>query len=173
MDNPTTIDPQTTPGDAPPKDTRETASWRKVAGNIISIGAVLGAVVLGLWVWNIIERHPRTDDATVQANVVGIAPRVPTGRPRKIDRERLATLVKQYPDATLVELRDRLGVACSPTAIWMALDAMRISFKKKYCAPLSKTDRTSRKNARAGKAGKSASTRSDSSSSTKHGQTRK
>ncbi|MBU0639872.1 MAG: IS630 transposase-related protein [Planctomycetes bacterium] len=33
-----------------------------------------------------------------------IAPRVPTARPRKIDRERLAALVKQHPDATLVEL---------------------------------------------------------------------
>lgn len=76
MDNPTTIDPQKTPSGASPEGAPETGSWRRVAGNIISIGAVLGAVVLGLWVWSIIERHPRTDDATVQANVVGIAPRV-------------------------------------------------------------------------------------------------
>ena len=59
-----------------------------------------------------------------------IAPRVSTGRPRKIDRGKLATLVEQCPDATLVELRDRLGVDCSPTAIWMVLDALRITFKK-------------------------------------------
>jgi len=50
--------------------------WRKVAAQIIGIVAVLGAVVLVLWVWNITERHPRTDDATARANVVGIAPRV-------------------------------------------------------------------------------------------------
>lgn len=59
-----------------------------------------------------------------------IEPGVPTGRPRKIDRTKLAALVKAQPDATLVELRDKLGVDCSPTAIWMALDAMRITFKK-------------------------------------------
>jgi multidrug efflux system membrane fusion protein len=35
-----------------------------------------GAVMITLYVWGIIERHPRTDDATARANVVGIAPRV-------------------------------------------------------------------------------------------------
>jgi transposase len=71
-----------------------------------------------------------------------IEPGVPTGRPRKIDREKLAALVKAYPDATLVELRDRLGVECAPTAIWMALDAMKITFKKKRYGPRNKTART-------------------------------
>jgi len=102
-----------------------------------------------------------------------IEPGVPTGRPRKIDREQLAALVKQWPDATLVELRDRLGVECSPTAIWMALDAMRITFKKKRCGPPSKTARTSRKGARTGKPGKWGWTRGGSSSSTKRGRTRR
>lgn len=102
-----------------------------------------------------------------------IAPRVPTGRPRKIDRDRLATLVRDFPDATLVELRDRLGVDCSPTAIWMALDAMRISYKKKRCGPPSKTGRTSRSDAHNGGHGKSGSIRGGSSLSTKRGQTRK
>src|SRR5258708_39579868 len=32
--------------------------------------------MITLYVWGIIERHPRTDDATARANVVGIAPRV-------------------------------------------------------------------------------------------------
>ncbi|HEY5893518.1 MAG TPA: efflux RND transporter periplasmic adaptor subunit [Chthoniobacterales bacterium] len=50
--------------------------WRKIVGRILSIVAVLGAIVLILLVWNLTERHPRTDDATVRANVVGIAPRV-------------------------------------------------------------------------------------------------
>src|SRR5882724_12035095 len=50
--------------------------WRKVAAQLVGIIVVLGAAVLTLWVWNITERHPRTDDATARANVVGIAPRV-------------------------------------------------------------------------------------------------
>jgi len=102
-----------------------------------------------------------------------IAPGVPTGRPRKIDRDKLTALVEAHPDATLVELRDRLGVKCSPTAIWMALDALKITFKKKRCVRPNKTDRTSPRNARTGKRGRSGSTRGDSSSSTKRGPTRK
>ena len=37
---------------------------------------IAAAVVLALRVWGITEKHPRTDDAVVRANVVGIAPRV-------------------------------------------------------------------------------------------------
>jgi len=50
--------------------------WRKPAGLIVSVLAIVGAIDLTLTVWGITERHPRTDDAIVRANVVGIAPRV-------------------------------------------------------------------------------------------------
>ena len=49
---------------------------RKLAGRFISLGAVAGVVALAFWVWSIIERHPRTDDAFAQANVIGVTPRV-------------------------------------------------------------------------------------------------
>src|SRR5258706_2850983 len=49
--------------------------WRKPIGLIISLVVTVGAIVLTLRVWNVIERHPRTDDAIARANVVGIAPR--------------------------------------------------------------------------------------------------
>jgi membrane fusion protein, multidrug efflux system len=49
---------------------------RKFVRRIVSLIAVISAVVITLYVWGIIERHPRTDDATARANVVGIAPRV-------------------------------------------------------------------------------------------------
>src|SRR5436190_2971592 len=49
---------------------------RKFIRNIVSLIVVAGAVLITLYVWGIIERHPRTDDATARANVVGIAPRV-------------------------------------------------------------------------------------------------
>jgi transposase len=71
------------------------------------------------------------------------APGKPTGRPRKIDRARLAALVREDADATLAELRERLGVECSITAIWMTLDALRITFKKKRSGPPSRTVPTS------------------------------
>jgi multidrug efflux system membrane fusion protein len=57
----------------PPADPNE---WRKIAGRIISIVLILAACVLVLFVWNIIEHHPRTDDAIAEANVIGVAPRV-------------------------------------------------------------------------------------------------
>lgn len=57
----------------PPADPDE---WRKIAGRIISIVIVLVTCVLVLFVWDIIEHHPRTDDAIAEANVIGVAPRV-------------------------------------------------------------------------------------------------
>ena len=101
-----------------------------------------------------------------------VEPGVPTGRPRKIDRQKLAALVAQYPDATLIELRDRLGVDCGPTAIWMALDAMKITFKKKPSGRPNKTAPTSPSVVPRGGSGKSGSTRVGSSSSTKRGRRR-
>src|SRR3989440_10578897 len=48
----------------------------KFVRKIVSLIIVVSAVLITLYVWGIIERHPRTDDATARANVVGIAPRV-------------------------------------------------------------------------------------------------
>jgi len=48
----------------------------KFVRKIVNLTVVASAVVITLYVWGIIERHPRTDDATARANVVGIAPRV-------------------------------------------------------------------------------------------------
>src|SRR2546422_2967966 len=56
----------------------------KFVRKIVSLIIVASAVIITLYVWGIIERHPRTDDATVRANVVGIAPRV-TGQILKLD----------------------------------------------------------------------------------------
>jgi multidrug efflux system membrane fusion protein len=49
---------------------------RKVLGQILGIVIIFATMVLILFVWSILERHPRTDDAVARANVVGIVPRV-------------------------------------------------------------------------------------------------
>src|SRR6478672_8462756 len=49
---------------------------KKFIRRIVTVIIVAGAVLITLYVWGIIERHPRTDDAAARANVVGIAPRV-------------------------------------------------------------------------------------------------
>ena len=48
----------------------------KLVRKLVSIAIVAGAVLITLYVWSTIERHPRTDDAAARANVVGIVPRV-------------------------------------------------------------------------------------------------
>jgi len=55
---------------------RSSIEGQKLIRNLIALLIFSGAVFLTLYVWSVLERHPRTDDATVRANVVGIAPRV-------------------------------------------------------------------------------------------------
>ena len=57
-------------------DGKDSAEGRKLVRNLVVLLIVFGAVFLTLYVWSVFERHPRTDDATARANVVGIAPRV-------------------------------------------------------------------------------------------------
>ncbi|MFA5983460.1 MAG: biotin/lipoyl-binding protein [Methylococcaceae bacterium] len=54
----------------------ENLKLRMRLGRLIGILIVLGAVVAGMLVWRINYQHPRTNDAMVQANIVGIAPEV-------------------------------------------------------------------------------------------------
>src|SRR4029079_16532924 len=49
---------------------------RKFTRRIVTLLIVAGAVLITLYVWSVLERYPRTDDAAARANVVGIAPRV-------------------------------------------------------------------------------------------------
>ena len=72
-----------------------------------------------------------------------VVPRTGGGsRGRKIDRGRLAELVREQPDATLVELRDRLGVAVTPWAVCKALRELKLSYKKSRSGPPSRAGRT-------------------------------
>ncbi len=49
---------------------------RLMLGRIIGTLIVLGALVTGALVWHINYQHPRTNDAMVRANIIGIAPEV-------------------------------------------------------------------------------------------------
>jgi multidrug efflux system membrane fusion protein len=52
------------------------AEQRKFVRKVVSVAIVASAVLITLYVWGTIERHPRTDDAAARANVVGVVPRV-------------------------------------------------------------------------------------------------
>ena len=47
------------------------------------------------------------------------------------DLERLASLVREQPDATLEQLRQRGGFRCSLKTLWMALNRLGLTRKKK------------------------------------------
>jgi len=48
----------------------------KFVRKIVALIFVAAAILITLYVWGIVERHPRTDDAAARANVIGVAPRV-------------------------------------------------------------------------------------------------
>src|ERR1044072_2202181 len=56
--------------------TEQNVERDKFIRKIVSLIVIASAVIITLYVWGIVERHPRTDDAAARANVVGIAPRV-------------------------------------------------------------------------------------------------
>ena len=65
-------------------------------------------------------------------------------RVMKIDMEQLRQWVSQKPDATTRELHQRLvnerGIACSESAVGMALVRLGLSFKKRRCMRQSRID---------------------------------
>jgi transposase len=65
--------------------------------------------------------------------------------------DRLKELVAAQPDATLRELRDRLGVSLSLMTICRALRALQLTFKKKSSTRPNKTGRTLQRVVRGGK----------------------
>lgn len=76
----------------------------------------------------------------------------------KIDRVRLVELVREQPDATLDELRRRLGVSCALSAVCMALQKLGLSFKKSRSTRRSRSARMSRRTGRRGVPGVTLST---------------
>lgn len=76
------------------------------------------------WVYNLQKQREATGR---------IAPRPHAGGPKPLlaeHTERLLKLVEEQPDATLRELRDRLGVPVSINTVWKMLRRLGVSFKK-------------------------------------------
>ena len=87
----------------------------------------------------------------------------------KIDMARLAELVRAQPDATLKELRERLGIVCAESAVCMALQRLGLSFKKRRSTPRNRTGRMLRIAVPPGSPIKAAWIHRDWSSSTRPG----
>lgn len=60
-----------------------------------------------------------------------IEPRRGGHAPRKLDRERLAALVAERPDATLAQYRQALGDVVSVSRLCVVLKQLKLTYKKK------------------------------------------
>jgi transposase len=74
----------------------------------------------------LLQRYRTTGSVQPKPHAGGTQPKLDANA-----EARLLALVQEQPDATLAELRDRLGVPCSIMTIWRALQRHRISRKKK------------------------------------------
>jgi len=85
-----------------------------------------------------------------------------SGRKAKIlprHRERMRERLARQPDLTLAELRRAVRLKCSLPAIHYALQALGLSYKKRRCAPASRTAPTSPKPGASGRSARRGSIR--------------
>jgi transposase len=78
------------------------------------------------WIRRLLQRRRATGSFTAKPHA--------GGTPRKLTPQhgdRLVVLVTEQPDATLAELRDRLGAAVHLSTVARALARLRLTFKKK------------------------------------------
>ena len=86
-------------------------------------------VSLGL-VKKLLQQRRRTGDIRPRHRFSGRKPKI-----TRQHQQRLRKLVHDQPDMTLEELRDALGISCSPQAIHYVLLRMELPLKKRRSAP--------------------------------------
>jgi transposase len=104
------------------------------------------------WVRRLLQRRRATGET---------APR-PSGRRSPAwlaDADRIRQAVADAPDATLVELKGRLGLAISLTSLWRAVAALGLTVKKKSRGRPSRTGPTSPRSGQSGRPASRPSTR--------------
>lgn len=82
-------------------------------------------ISLGM-VKKLLQQRRRTGDIAPRHCYSGAKPKITPKHERQ-----LKSLVEQHPDMTLEELRDALGLSCTPQAIHYALERMGLPLKKR------------------------------------------
>jgi transposase len=118
-------------------------------------------VSLGL-VKKLLAQRKRTQDLRPRHRFSGRKPKI-----LDIHKKQLKDLLAKRPDLTLEEMRKALGLGCTLPAIHYVLVELKLTYKKRHCAPPSRTAPTSRGGANTGAGGRAASTRRSSSFWTK------
>jgi transposase len=91
------------------------------------------------WIRRLVQRRRETGSITPRPHRSGPLPKL-----RAPHLDRLRELVRQQPDATLAELRRRLGEPVSAATLCRALRRLRLPLKKSPSGPPSSPGRTSR-----------------------------
>ena len=78
----------------------------------------------------LLQQRRRTGDIASRHHFSGAKPKI---TPEHC--ERLRCMVMEHPDMTLEELRDGIGVACTPQAVHYALARMGLPLKKRRSFP--------------------------------------
>ena len=78
----------------------------------------------------------RRDAGTLAPKPHGGGPRPALGFPERV---RLAMRIAEHPDATLKQLKEWGGFACTLTTLWRTLRRFRLTYKKRPCMPASGT----------------------------------
>jgi transposase len=136
------------------------------AGSRTHLAALFG--VSTAWIRRLLQR--RRETGSFAARPRGGARRVKLDQPHC---QRLVVLVREQPDASLAELRDRLDAAVHPSTIGRALVRLGLTVKKKSSGPPSRAGPTSDASGRLSARGPGASTPTASCSSTKSARTRR
>jgi transposase len=120
-------------------------------------------VSLGM-VKKLLTQRKRTGEIGARHHLSGRKPMIVAAHHRE-----MRSLLGGKPDLTLKELRSELKLECSLPAIHYALAALGLTYKKRHCAPASRTGPTLPKRGGRGAGGRAASIPRGSSSSTNRG----
>lgn len=86
-------------------------------------------VSLGM-VKKLLQQRRNTGDIAPRHRYSGRKPTITAKHQRQLRR-----LVRDHPDMTLEELRDAIGLACTPQAIYYVLERMGLPLKKRRYVP--------------------------------------
>ena len=100
------------------------------------------------WVYKLRRQRSETGQIAPRRGKTGPKPKLAA------HVEQLVQLIEAQPDATLSELRERLGVPVSLTTLWTTLKKLGVTLKKKSCGRLSKIAPTLPNTAPLGASGK-------------------
>jgi transposase len=100
-------------------------------------------------VYNLLRLREETGTLRPRPNPGGHQPAI---GPERYDEVR--QLLATQPDLTLAQLRDRLGLDCSPAAVCRTLKKLGLTRKKKRCTRPSNNGPTSRRTGSSGSAGR-------------------